>query len=224
MILHHPTFVTCDILTLDITISPYTIIPLSLFYLFNSTCITTNKNTGVAPPPSIWWQRYITCSRMGFPIAVFTFLPNSSPYLNSTGAYTVHNNFEVYLRVPRFATLYSLIIRIKFTCTIHHGSDPLQTAPPPQCIQPPPPPPRIEHQNVKYMGHPYLWYPTGNPGEPDGKYNIMILTNMKTPDAVYCKNRLWYDVVCSWAAPNTDGGAQEGLCLVIRERLDGWDI
>ena len=32
-------------------------------------------------------------------------------------------------------------------------------------------------------------------------YDVMILTETKIPYEVYCKNRIGYDVVCSWATP-----------------------
>ena len=39
-----------------------------------------------------------------------------------------------------------------------------------------------------------------------GNYDLMILTETKIPDAVYCNNRLVYNVVCSRAVPTVAGG------------------
>ena len=43
-----------------------------------------------------------------------------------------------------------------------------------------------------------------------GNYNLVILTEKKLPDAVYCKNRLRYNVVCSRATVTTYIGVQGG--------------
>ena len=58
-----------------------------------------------------------------------------------------------------------------------------------------------------------------------GNYDLVILTETKIPDAVYCHNCLGYDVVCSEAtvakAGRTQGG---GVGLVARELIEGWII
>ena len=43
-----------------------------------------------------------------------------------------------------------------------------------------------------------------------GNYGVMILTENKILDEVYCKNRIRYDVMCLSATPTTSGGAQGG--------------
>ena len=43
-----------------------------------------------------------------------------------------------------------------------------------------------------------------------GNYNLVILTEKKLLDAVYCKNRLRYNVVCSRATVTTGIGVQGG--------------
>ena len=52
----------------------------------------------------------------------------------------------------------------------------------------------------------------------------MILTETKITDAVYCHNRLGYDVVLSQATVTMDGGYRGGggVILVLQERLEGW--
>ena len=44
-----------------------------------------------------------------------------------------------------------------------------------------------------------------------GNYDLMILMDTKILDAVYWKNRLGYDVVCSRAANTAAGGDQVGV-------------
>ena len=57
-----------------------------------------------------------------------------------------------------------------------------------------------------------------------GNYDVMLLAETKILNAVYCKNRLIYDVVCSRATPTASRGAQGGVGLVTREIPGGWYI
>ena len=43
-----------------------------------------------------------------------------------------------------------------------------------------------------------------------GKYDLMLLTDTKILDVVYCKNHLGCDIIFSRATPTTSGGAQRG--------------
>ena len=54
-----------------------------------------------------------------------------------------------------------------------------------------------------------------------GNYDLMILMDTKILDAVYWKNRLGYDVVCSRAANTAAGGDQVGVGLFMMESLEG---
>ena len=52
----------------------------------------------------------------------------------------------------------------------------------------------------------------------------MVLTEMNTPTAVYCHNRLGYDIVCSPAWIASNGGVQGGVGLVLWDRPTGWSF
>ena len=54
-------------------------------------------------------------------------------------------------------------------------------------------------------------------------YDLVLLTETKIPDAVYYKNSLRYNIVCSWAATTAAGEEQGSMGLVMRERPYGWD-
>ena len=49
-----------------------------------------------------------------------------------------------------------------------------------------------------------------------GNYDLMLLTETKIPDAMYFKNHLGYNVVCSREAATASVGAQGGVGLVTR--------
>ena len=52
----------------------------------------------------------------------------------------------------------------------------------------------------------------------------MMLTEKKILYEVYCYNRLGFDAVCSQAVGTTARGAQWGVGLVIRKRLERWSV
>ena len=43
-----------------------------------------------------------------------------------------------------------------------------------------------------------------------GNYDLMLLTDTKISDAVYCHNCLEYEIFCSEATVTAEGGAQGG--------------
>ena len=58
-----------------------------------------------------------------------------------------------------------------------------------------------------------------------GNYNLMLLTEMKIPEAVYCHNHLGYDAVFSKVTVTAAEGAQErGVGIVLQEWLKGWIV
>ena len=57
-----------------------------------------------------------------------------------------------------------------------------------------------------------------------GNYDVMLLIETKSLDALYCMNRLGYGVLCSVMTSTAAGGDQGGVGLVKRERPEEWDI
>ena len=55
-------------------------------------------------------------------------------------------------------------------------------------------------------------------------YNLMLLTEMNILGAVYCHNRLGYNIVCSYSVVTADIGSQGGVGVVMREQPEGWII
>ena len=49
-----------------------------------------------------------------------------------------------------------------------------------------------------------------------GNYDLMLLTETNIMDAVYCRNRLGYYVVCYKATVTSDRGAQGGVGIVLQ--------
>ena len=49
-----------------------------------------------------------------------------------------------------------------------------------------------------------------------GGFNLMIMTENKITDQVYCRNRMVYMEVCSKAITTADGNAQGGVGMIIR--------
>ena len=52
----------------------------------------------------------------------------------------------------------------------------------------------------------------------------MLLTETNILNAVYCHNRLGYDIVYSKATVNTTGGFQGGVGLFSLKRIEEWIV
>ena len=57
-----------------------------------------------------------------------------------------------------------------------------------------------------------------------GNYNLMILTETMFLDVVFFHNHLRYEIVCSKATVNANGGAQRGVGIVPRETPEDWIV
>ena len=55
-----------------------------------------------------------------------------------------------------------------------------------------------------------------------GNYDLMLLTETKIPNVVYCQNLLRYNIVCSQEVGTAAGGEQGWVGLILRERPEGW--
>ena len=57
-----------------------------------------------------------------------------------------------------------------------------------------------------------------------GKSDLLLLSETNIPDAVYCHNRLWYNIVCSQVVGTTSGLVLRGVGLFMRERPEEWIV
>ena len=89
-----------------------------------------------------------------------------------------------------------------FTCLIYHSNDHLHLAPSPLWH-------RLFHSPGINLGIYNIWdgrvfvLPQAICSIKQGNYDLVLLTEKKIPDAVYCHNRLRYDVICSDATVTT---------------------
>ena len=112
---------------------------------------------------------------------------------------------------------------ICFTLPLRHVSDRLHTAPPQ-------PRRRLPHPLGINLGTYNIRDDCGfAPSQAIravqiGNYNLVLLTEKKIPFEAYCYNHLGYDAVYSQAVGTTARGAQWGVDLVIRKRLESWSV